>query len=95
MSFIDWLENKNERLVIETNNYSGCKVKFGGLVKDDEVTKTFFINEHTEDGYILRNTKKITSKTKYWIFSENNKKIVTQKTGRVVLEDVENVEINT
>ena len=88
MSFINWLENKNERLVIEKSDYSDCKIEFGGLVKDEEVTKTFFINEHTKDGYILRNTKTVTPKTKYWVFSDGNRKIVTQKTGRLVLEDV-------
>ena len=87
MSFIDWLDEKNERVVFESL-WINSKIEIGGLVKDKEVTKSFFINEKTEDGYILRNTKTVTPKTNYWVFSESDRKIVTQKTGRVVLEDV-------
>lgn len=87
MSFIDWLDKKNERLVRESF-WNGCKIEMGGLIKDKEVTKTFFINERIDGGYTLRNTKKVTSNTKYWVFNEINKKVVTQKTSRVVLEDV-------
>lgn len=94
MGFSSWLDSKLGRFkkeVVESVEYpEDVKITFGGTAKDKECERSYFIEKWDSNlkVMILRNTKKVTSSTKYWTFKESDRQIKTLKTGRIILEDI-------
>ena len=97
MGFSSWLEskfgrNKKVEVVESVISSEGKKITFKGTLKDKEIEKSYFVEQANKalGVMILRNTKKVTSNTKYWTYNEKARQIKTLKTSKIILEDVYN-----